>query len=73
MHEGEFQGSQGSAFYRGWEPDGPPVRFVQIGHGRCASEPVLITLSDGGRHEVLNEINRDGVLSDPASWIDSVA
>jgi alpha-beta hydrolase superfamily lysophospholipase len=33
MYEGEFQGSEGSVFYRRWEPEGPPIRIVQIVHG----------------------------------------
>ena len=33
MDEAEFQGSEGTVFYRRWEPEGPPVRIVQIVHG----------------------------------------
>jgi alpha-beta hydrolase superfamily lysophospholipase len=33
MYEAEFQGSEGTVFYRRWEPEGPPVRIVQIVHG----------------------------------------
>jgi len=33
MYEAEFQGSEGAVFYRRWEPEGPPVRIVQIVHG----------------------------------------
>jgi alpha-beta hydrolase superfamily lysophospholipase len=33
MHEAEFQGSEGTVFYRRWEPVEPPVRIVQIVHG----------------------------------------
>lgn len=81
MHEGEFQGSEGTVFYRRWEPDSPPVRIVQIvhgyaehgGHGRSDGERALLTLCVGGPHEVLSDINRDEMISDLASWIDPVA
>ena len=33
MYEAEFQGSEGTVFYRRWEPEGPPARIVQIVHG----------------------------------------
>jgi alpha-beta hydrolase superfamily lysophospholipase len=33
MHEADFQGSEGTVFYRRWEPEGPPIRIVQIVHG----------------------------------------
>ena len=33
MYEADFQGSEGTVFYRCWEPEGPPVRIVQIVHG----------------------------------------
>ncbi len=33
MHEAQFQGSEGKVFYRRWEPEGDPVRIVQIVHG----------------------------------------
>lgn len=32
-HEASFDGSEGRAFYRRWEPDVPPVRLVLIVHG----------------------------------------
>ncbi|MCL1587130.1 MAG: lysophospholipase [Actinomycetia bacterium] len=33
MYEAKFQGSEGTVFYRRWEPEAPPVRIVQIVHG----------------------------------------
>jgi alpha-beta hydrolase superfamily lysophospholipase len=33
MHEAEFQGSEGTVFYRRWNPADSPVRIVQIVHG----------------------------------------
>ena len=33
MIEARFDGSEGQIFYRRWDPDGPPVRIVQIQHG----------------------------------------
>lgn len=33
MVEGSFDGSEGRVFYRCWEPEGVPLRIVQIVHG----------------------------------------
>jgi alpha-beta hydrolase superfamily lysophospholipase len=38
-----------------------------------ATEDVTVHLYEGGRHEVLNEINRDEVIDDLATWIQRVA
>jgi alpha-beta hydrolase superfamily lysophospholipase len=37
------------------------------------TDDVTVHLYDGARHEVLNEINRDEIISDLGSWIETVA
>ena len=54
------------------DPFVPYERSVQAVQD-MPTDDVTIHLYEGGRHEVLNEINRDEVISDLASWIDSVA
>jgi alpha-beta hydrolase superfamily lysophospholipase len=54
------------------DPFVPYQRSVQAAHD-MPTDDVTIHLYEGGRHEVLNEINRDEVISDLGSWIDSVA
>lgn len=46
MHEADFPGSEGSVFYRRWEPENPPDRIVQIVHGYA---------EHGGRYEHVAE------------------
>jgi alpha-beta hydrolase superfamily lysophospholipase len=53
------------------DPFVPYERSVQAVQD-MPTDDVTIHLYEGGRHEVLNEINRDEVISDLASWIDSV-
>jgi alpha-beta hydrolase superfamily lysophospholipase len=43
-------------------------RYEALGAG-----PVTLKLYPGGRHEMLNELNRDEVERDLVAWIDSVA
>jgi alpha-beta hydrolase superfamily lysophospholipase len=38
-----------------------------------ATEDVTVHLYEGGRHEVLNEVNREEVIDDLAAWIQRVA
>jgi alpha-beta hydrolase superfamily lysophospholipase len=54
------------------DPFVPYQRSVQAVHD-MPTDDVTIHLYDGGRHEVLNEINRDQVISDLATWIETVA
>ncbi|MEN8239566.1 MAG: lysophospholipase [Actinomycetota bacterium] len=54
------------------DPFVPYQRSVQAVHD-MPTDDVTVHLYEGGRHEVLNEINRDEVISDLASWIDTVA
>ena len=54
------------------DPFVPYQRSVQAVHDMPTVD-VTIHLYEGGRHEVLNDINRDEVISDLASWVDSVA
>jgi len=42
-------------------------RYEALGAG-----PITLRLYKGGRHEMLNEVNRDEVESDLVAWIDSV-
>jgi alpha-beta hydrolase superfamily lysophospholipase len=54
------------------DPFVPYQRSVQAVND-MPTDDVTIHLYDGGRHEVLNEVNRDEVISDLASWIETVA
>jgi alpha-beta hydrolase superfamily lysophospholipase len=43
------------------------ARYEALGAG-----PLTLKLYPGGRHEMLNELNRDEVERDLVAWIDSV-
>ena len=61
-----------AVFHGTEDPFVPYQRSVQAVQD-MPTDDVTIHLYEGGRHEVLNEINRDEVISDLASWIDTVA
>jgi len=61
-----------AVFHGTEDPFVPYERSVQA-VGDMPTDDVTIHLYEGGRHEVLNETNRDEVISDLASWIDTVA
>jgi alpha-beta hydrolase superfamily lysophospholipase len=61
-----------AVFHGTEDPFVPYERSVQAVQD-MPTDDVTIHLYEGGRHEVLNEINRDEVISDLASWIDLVA
>ena len=61
-----------AVFHGTEDPFVPYQRSVQAVHD-MPTDDVTIHLYEGGRHEVLNEINRVEVISDLASWIDTVA
>lgn len=50
---------------------GKGVREVTDRYRRLGVQDVTITLYPGGRHEMLNETNRDEVTSDVIAWIDA--
>ncbi len=54
------------------DPFVPYERSVQAVHD-MPTDDVTIHLYDDGRHEILNDTNRDEVIADLAAWIDRVA
>lgn len=53
------------------DPFVPSERSVQAAHDMPTAD-VTIHLYEGGRHEILNETNRDEVIADLAAWIHRV-
>jgi alpha-beta hydrolase superfamily lysophospholipase len=54
------------------DPFVPYERSLQAVHD-MSSDDVTVRLYEDGRHEVLNEINRDEVIHDLATWIQRIA
>lgn len=51
--------------------NGAGVRRLAELYARLGLEDVEVKLYPGGRHEMLNEINRDDVMSDVLGWLES--
>ena len=50
---------------------GKGVRHVQQLFAQAGMQDVTVQLYPGGRHEMLNEINRDAVMADLLQWLEA--
>ncbi len=60
-----------------WQPRGDPKAIVVIAHGlaehaaRCGDFASALALHPDDRHEILSELDREGVRADVAAWLDA--
>lgn len=54
------------------DPVGVNLSELASGYDKVGMERVSVKLYDDGRHEMLNEINREEVFADVANWLDAV-
>ncbi len=52
------------------DPVGLNLSELANGYEKVGIERVAVKLYRDGRHEMLNEINRDEVFADVAAWLD---